>query len=136
MPRVPRSQPERWSSLMMRGPTHLAMHLQAEEQQEMTQSREAELLAAAGCGDLARLEKLLPVAGDLTSFDGPNGVTPLMVAACAGHEAVIELLLERGSNPCRRDAEGRSAAAYARMAGHTHLAVRLDGIVDQDQKIW
>lgn len=102
----------------------------------MTKSREAELLAAAASGNLALLEKLLPAAGDLTAFDGPEGVTPLMVAASAGHHAVVELLLERGSNPSRRDAQGRSAAEYARMAGHAHLAVRLDGVVDQEQKIW
>jgi len=102
----------------------------------MTNSREAELLAAAGCGDIARLEKLLPAAGDPTHFDGPNGVTPLMVAASAGHEAAVELLLERGSNPSRRDAQGRSAAVHARLAGHSHLAARLDGIVDQEQTIW
>lgn len=102
----------------------------------MTSSREAELLAAAGCGDVAALEKLLPAAGDLKAFDGPNGVTPLMVAASAGHEAVVELLLERGSDPSRRDAQGRSAAEHARKSGHPHLAARLDGVVDQDKKIW
>ena len=102
----------------------------------MTTSREAELFAAAERGDVALLEKLLPAAGDLTTFDGPNGVTPLMVAAAAGHEAVVELLLARGSNPSHRDGEGHSAAAYARKAGHTHLATRLDGVVDQEQKIW
>jgi ankyrin repeat protein len=59
-----------------------------------------------------------------------------MVAASAGHEAAVELLLERGSNPSRRDTQGRSAAAHARLAGHTHLATRLDGVVDQEQKIW
>lgn len=102
----------------------------------MTRSREAELLAAAGCGDIAWLERLLPAAGDPVPFDGPDGVTPLMVAASAGHEAAVELLLERGSNPSRRDVRGRSAAMHARLAGHTHLAARLDGIVDQEQKIW
>ncbi|MDB5315126.1 MAG: hypothetical protein JWO26_3716 [Rhodospirillales bacterium] len=103
---------------------------------EMTNAREAELLAAAECGDVARLRELLPAAGDPTAFHRPDGVTPLMVAAGAGHQAVVELLIERGSNPSRRDAEGRSAAEYARRAGHTHLAARLDGIVDQDQTIW
>ncbi|WP_207540758.1 ankyrin repeat domain-containing protein [Sabulicella rubraurantiaca] len=102
----------------------------------MARSREADLLAAAASGDVALLGKLLPAAGDPAAFDGPEGVTPLMVAASAGHQAVVELLLERGSNPSRRDAQGRSAADYARMAGHTHLAARLDRILDQEQTIW
>lgn len=102
---------------------------------EMSTSREAELLAAALCGDIARLETLLPIAGDLTAFAAPDGVTPLMAAASGGHEAVIELLLQRGSNPARRDVKGHSAAAYARAAGHPHLAARLDCVVDQEKTL-
>jgi len=45
------------------------------------------------------------------------------------------LLLQRGSNPARRDVEGHSAAAYARVAGYTHLAGRLDGVVDQEKTL-
>ena len=101
----------------------------------MSTSREAELLAAALCGDIARLEKLLPIAGDLTGFAALDGVTPLMAAASGGHEAVIELLLQRGSNPARRDVRGRSVAAYARAAGHPHLAARLDCVVDQEKSL-
>ena len=99
-------------------------------------TREAELLAAAKSGDVSLLKKLLPAAGDPRVFNGADGVTPLMVAAGGGHDAVVELLIERGSNPSRRDAEGRSAAEYARSAGHAHLAARLDEVVDQDQTIW
>lgn len=102
----------------------------------MTTPRESELLAAARRGDVALLAKLLPEAGDLTTFACKDGVTPLMAAAAGGHETVVELLLERGSNPCRRDAQGRSAAEHARAGGHPHLAARLDCVVDQDQKIW
>lgn len=98
----------------------------------MSISRATELMAAARCGDTARLETLLPVAGDPSAFTAPDGVTPLMAAAAGGHTAAVELLLLRGANPGRRDDKGRSAAAYARAAGHTHLAVRLDGVVDQE----
>ena len=101
----------------------------------MSTSREAELLAAALCGDIARLRTLLPVAGDLAAFAAPDGVTPMMAAAAGGHEAVVELLLQRGSNPARRDVKGRRAAAYARAARHTHLAARLDGVVDQEKTV-
>jgi Ankyrin repeat len=112
-----------------------ATRLGTEEGGEMSTSRAAELLAAALCGDIARLQTLLPVAGDLTAFAAPDGVTPLMAAASGGHEAVVELLLQRGSNPARRDVSGRSAAAYARAAGHPHLAARLDGVVDQEKTL-
>jgi hypothetical protein len=43
---------------------------------EMSTSREAELLAAALCGDIVRLQTLLPVAGDLTAFAASDGVIP------------------------------------------------------------
>ena len=48
---------------------------------------------------------------------------------------MVELLLQRGSNPARRDFEGRSAAAHARAAGHIRLAGRLDGVVDQERTL-
>ena len=101
----------------------------------MSTTRAAELMARARCGDIARLRALLPVAGDVASFAAADGVTPMMAAASGGHEAVVELLLQRGSNPARRDFEGRSAAAYARATGHTHLAARLDGVVDLDKTL-
>jgi ankyrin repeat protein len=59
-----------------------------------------------------------------------------MAAAAHGHEAVVELLLSRGADPALRDEHGRSAAAYARAAGHSHLAERLDTIVDKEKTIW
>lgn len=101
----------------------------------MAKDRVAELLGAALAGDVARLRALLPDAGDLTTLDAPSGVTPLMAAAAAGHAEVVELLLERGSNPARRDGEGRSAAAYARASGHTDLAARLGRVVDQEKTL-
>jgi hypothetical protein len=101
----------------------------------MSTPRAAELIATALCGDIARLQRLLPIAGDPTAFAAPDDVTPMMAAASGGHEAVVELLMQRGSNPARRDAKGRSAAAYARAAGHTHLAARLDGVVDLDKTL-
>src|SRR3712207_7341101 len=51
-----------------------------------------------------------------------------------GNEATVELLLLFGADPARRDAEGRTAAAYARAAGHPHLAARLDTVVEKDRK--
>jgi hypothetical protein len=58
------------------------------------------------------------------------------MAATGGHEAVVELHLRRGADPARRDEQGRSAAAYARAAGHVLLAERLDTVVDKEKTIW
>jgi hypothetical protein len=100
----------------------------------------AAVLAAALAGDVGRLRALLPPCGD-PAGDGapaaPGGrVTPLMAAAAAGREAVVELLLRCGADPARRDARGRTAAFYAREAGHHHLAERLDTVVDLEKTIW
>jgi hypothetical protein len=48
----------------------------------------------------------------------------------------VELLLRCGADPARRDIRGRSAAFYARAAGHLDLAKRLDTVVDQEKTIW
>ena len=99
----------------------------------------SELLAAARAGEVERVRALLPPAGN-PEEDGapgaPGGVTPLMAAAAAGHEAVVELLLARGADAAKRDARGRRAAAYARAGGHPCLAKRLDTVVDKDETIW
>ena len=102
-------------------------------------AKAVELFAAAQRGDVARVRALLPPCGD-PAVDGPpaapGGVTPLMIAAAGGHEAMVELLLACGADPARRDCRGRSAAAYARAGGHPDLADRLDTVVDQEQAIW
>lgn len=96
------------------------------------------LIAAARAGDAARVVALVPPAGSLEE-DGPpgapGGVTPLMAAAAAGHEAVVEALLARGADPAKRDARGLRAAAHARAGGFPGLARRLDTVVDKDETI-
>jgi Ankyrin repeats (3 copies) len=105
----------------------------------MDVGKAAALLAAARAGDEARVRALLPPAG-IPEEDGPpdeaGGMTPLMAAAAGGHEAIVALLLECGADPARRDRQGRTAAAYARAAGHVHLAERLDTVVDKEKTIW
>ena len=105
---------------------------------EIDRAKAVELLVAAQTGDVERARALLPSCGDGVE-DGtpaaPGGVTPLMAAAAGGHEPIVELLLRCGADPARRDRRGRSAAAYARGAGHPHLAERLDTVVDQEKTI-
>jgi Ankyrin repeats (many copies) len=98
----------------------------------------AELFTAVLAGDVERLRRLLPPCCDRAeddAFTTPRGVTLLMAAAGSGREAVVELLLGRGADPSRRDARGRTAAFYAREAGHPHLAERLDTVVDKNATI-
>ncbi len=98
------------------------------------------LLAAARAGDAALIRALVPCCGCPEEEDGPpdapGGITPLMLAAAAGHEAVVEVLLACGADAAKRDAQGRRAAAYARAGGHPCLAKRLDTVVDKDETIW
>ena len=93
----------------------------------------SKLLAAARAGDVEQVRALVPPAGNPEEDgppDAPGGITPLMAAAAAGHEEVVEVLLARS------DARGRRAAAYARSGGYPRLAKRLDTVVDKDQTIW
>jgi hypothetical protein len=109
---------------------------------QVNAEKAAAVFAAALAGDVERLRTLLPPCGD-PAGDGapaaaaPGGrVTPLMAAAAGGREAAVELLLRCGADPARRDGRGRTAAFYAREAGHHHLAERLDTVVDQEKTIW
>jgi ankyrin repeat protein len=102
----------------------------------MDVGKAAALLEAARLGDEVRLRVLLPPAGAPEGEGLPgeaSGTTPLMAAAAGGHETVVELLVERGADPARRDNDGRAAAAHARAAGHAHLAERLDTVVDKEK---
>ncbi|TCZ66081.1 ankyrin repeat domain-containing protein [Roseicella aquatilis] len=94
-----------------------------------------DLLAALLAGNLARLRRLLAGA-EVEDPDLPHQITPMMAAAACGHEAAVEMLLQGGADPARRDAAGRTAAAYARDGGHPHLAARLDTVVDQERRMW
>jgi hypothetical protein len=94
------------------------------------------LLAAARAGDAPLIRALVPCCGSPEEDgppDAPGGITPLMAAAAAGHEGVVEVLLECGADAAKRDARGRRAAAHARAGGHPCLAKRLDTVVDKDQ---
>src|SRR3712207_925552 len=97
-----------------------------------------DIVAEIVAGNLERLRRLLPPTGDPAQdgvFGGPDFVTPLMAAACCGNEAAVELLLQTGADPARRDVRGRTAAAYARASGHPHLAARLDTVVEKENTI-
>jgi hypothetical protein len=97
-----------------------------------------EMLALIIAGDVARLRRRLAAAGGPAEdgeLDRPTRLTPMMAAAACGNEAAVELLLQCGADPARRDAAGHTAAFYARGGGHPHLAARLDTVVDQERRM-
>jgi hypothetical protein len=105
----------------------------------MSSINNGDLLASLVAGDVTRLQSLLTAANgpvEDRELDLPYRMTPMMAAAACGCEAAVELLLQRGADPARRDTVGRTAAAYARHAGHPHLAARLDTVVDQERRMW
>jgi ankyrin repeat protein len=55
----------------------------------------------------------------------PWGVTPLMRAAFLGFAPVVEVLLEAGADPARRNRRGQTAAQIAQGANHVEVARRL-----------
>ena len=107
----------------------------------MAQRDTENLLAVVVAGDVTRLRVLLGPAGDPAEdapLDLAHRTTPLMAAparlrpGCGGGNGPLQC----GADPARRDAAGRTAAAYARAAGHPHLAARLDTIVDKEMTMW
>ncbi len=54
-----------------------------------------------------------------------NGVTPLIIAAAAGHTDVVNTLLETGADPTKLDANGNSALDWAKKRNHAAIAEQL-----------
>lgn len=71
----------------------------------------AEILLSAGCDADPRQA---------------GGWTPLLAAAAAGHEALVDLLLTHGADRDLESDDGRKASAMARERGHQTLAARLE----------
>jgi ankyrin repeat protein len=93
------------------------------------------ITAAARSGSVVAVRLLLdagefPNSADVTQ-DGQSGYTPLQAAVNFGHVEVVRLLLARGADVNRRDAQGggplRSAIYYANgtAGGHPQRAARL-----------
>ncbi|KAG2482473.1 hypothetical protein HYH03_018580 [Edaphochlamys debaryana] len=89
---------------------------------EMEFSRSA--CAAAQCGDVAKLRRILARNPQAISGDGGSGgsYTPLHYAARAGHLEAVQLLLKSGA-PVDAATRGMGATALQRAAGQGHAAV-------------
>jgi len=69
---------------------------------------------------IAAAKLLLQAGADVNAR--AQGLTPLHLAAHAGHEPLVELLLAYGADAKVRDAQGQTAAALAADQGHTAVA--------------
>lgn len=76
-------------------------------------------------GDGEAVRRLLAEEPGRLDAAGPDGRTPLMLAASEGGADMVALLLELGADPAKRDREGRTAAELAFANGHTDLGQRL-----------
>jgi hypothetical protein len=95
----------------------------------------ADLPAAAACGDLEAVTKLLDLGVPIQSVDA-QGADALLRAAGCGHAALIPLLLERGADPAQTAPSGAtplSAAVTARR--DSVVAVLLERGVAADSRL-
>ena len=73
----------------------------------------AELLAAAGGGDLEKVRACLDAGAPAATQDEATGESALMRAAAAGSAEIVALLLERGAPWNALDRKGRCAGEFA-----------------------
>ena len=82
----------------------------------------------AATGPEPAVVKLLLARGGAVDAESPNRSTPLMMASRYGPEASVDLLLARGADPRRANDQKLRAADFARLAGRSALAERLDAL--------
>lgn len=83
------------------------------------------LMRAAARGDAAEVSTLLAGGADPNAAHAEVRVTLLMFAAYSGHDAVVQILLDKGARANAKDAAGASAADWAAQNGHQATADRL-----------
>jgi len=86
----------------------------------------AELIASAKLGDIARVRELVSKGAAVNTPDR-RGLTPLMWASASGSLEVVQHLLERGAIVDRRAADGTTALMLASANGFTETVRALLG---------
>lgn len=64
----------------------------------------------------------------IVNAPAPDGTSPLMMGALSGNRQVVDMLLQAGADPAMQNAQGLSAASWARSANHEQLADYLDQV--------
>ena len=70
--------------------------------------------------------RMLIGRGAIINAPGPDGTTPLMMAALSGQPDIVQLLLSAGADPSMFNAAHETAADWARKRNHQSLAAALD----------
>ena len=70
--------------------------------------------------------RMLIGRGAIINAPGPDGTTPLMMAALSGQPDIVHLLLSKGADPAMINAAHETAADWARKRNHQSLAAELD----------
>lgn len=74
----------------------------------------------------ADMVKLLVANKAIVNAPSPDGTTPLMMAAYAGSDESVRILLNAGADVTTRNLKHQNAADWARMRNQASLAKRLD----------
>ncbi len=97
--------------------------------------RPSDLPAAAACGDLSAIERLLALGLPLNGRDA-QGCTALLRAAGGGHLAIVDRLLARGADATLAAHTGATALSAAISARRDAVVERLLAAgVDPDQRL-
>lgn len=80
-----------------------------DEQRELNET----FINAARVGNLVKVKSLLERGAEIDSRTSAGGATALIIAACSGHNWVVEFLLKAGADSTLRDNSNKTALDYA-----------------------
>ncbi len=80
------------------------------------------IMNAVRCGDTETVQYLLSKGVKIDFVDSINGRTPLHWASIKGYQDICRMLIESGGDMNAKDAQGRSALAYADKYGHKRIS--------------
>ncbi|XP_072744882.1 ARF GTPase-activating protein GIT1-like [Anoplolepis gracilipes] len=105
---------------------HLAFILRPSKEECCTEEElNRQLHSSVRTSNLETSLRLLAQGANPNYFYKEKGTTPLHVAARAGQNLQVELLIANGADPSVIDLNGQLAADIAKMAGHIDLSERI-----------